>query len=110
MKRIALMAAALSLSAGAAFAATPSSTPAANPAPPAAQAQHHHHAQAGKYQRINQVANRETKALNLLEAKGYASFSNFKPAGKDYSAIVAKNGHNMTVMVDPASGRVTTQS
>jgi hypothetical protein len=108
MKRIALIAAALTLNAGAAFAATPSNTPAASPAPQAQTS--HHHAQAGKYQRINQTENRETKALNLLEAKGYASFSNFKPDGKDYSATVAKNGHNMTVMVDPVSGRVTTQS
>jgi hypothetical protein len=109
MKRIVLTAVALTLSTGAAFAATPSNTPAANPVPKA-QTSHHDAAPAGKYQRVNQTENRETKALNLLEAKGYASFSNFKPDGHDYSATVAQNGHNMTVMVDPVSGRVTTQS
>src|SRR5882757_6603394 len=103
MKRIALTAVALMFSAGAAFAATPASTPTANPA-------QHHHAQTATYQRINQTENRETKALNLLEAQGYASFSNFKSDGNEYSATVAKNGHTMTVMVDPVNGRITTQS
>ena len=62
-----------------------------------------------KTQNINARENRETKALNLLEAKGYTYFSNFKPDGRDYSATVAKNGHNMTVLVDPAKGQVTAQ-
>jgi hypothetical protein len=55
----------------------------------------------------NASANRETKALNLLGAKGYASFTNFQGKGKDYSALVQNNGHDMTVIVDPDNGSVT---
>ena len=51
-----------------------------------------------------------TKALNLLEAKGYGAFENFKADGQDYSASVTQSGHLMTVLVNPDSGRVTTQS
>ncbi len=108
MKRIALLAVALSLGAGTAFAATTGNS-SANPAPaPQAQVQHHHRHMATA-RRINAREDRETKALNLLEAKGYASFTNFKPDGRDYAATVAKNGHNMTVRVDPHSGQITTQ-
>ena len=119
MKRIALLAAVLSLGAGAAFAATPNTTSPTQPAENAqTQAQHHPHhmakaqktnAHKAKAQNINAREDRETKALNLLEAKGYTYFSNFKPDGRDYSATVAKNGHNMTVLVDPAKGQVTAQ-
>jgi len=102
MKRIALTMAALTLSAGAAFAASP--------AQPAATAAPSHKTHVAAAMRNDRAAERMTKALNLLEAKGYGSFSDFKPDGKDYAATVTQAGHSMTVRVDPDSGQVTTQS
>ncbi len=106
MKRIAFTIAALVLGAGAAFAATPA-TPSGQ-ASASSQAMHAkiHHVS----MRNDASANEMTKALNLLEAKGYASFSGFKADGKDYAATVMKNGHDINVLVDPVSGQVTTQS
>jgi len=54
-------------------------------------------------------ANRMTSALNLLEAKGYGSFNDFKRDGKDFTATVMKNGQNQTVRIDPDTGSVTNQ-
>ncbi len=107
MKRIALTLATLALSAGAAFAATPAAStsgmsgttaPASHHAMPAVSRSHDHTAQ------------RMTSALNLLEAKGYASFNDFKADGKDFTATVMKNGHDTTVRIDPDSGQITAQS
>jgi hypothetical protein len=98
--RIAFTIAALALSAGAAVAA-PVTQPAATPA---------HQTHAMMAMRNDASADRETKALNLLEAKGYGSFNNFKPDGQDYAATVTQAGHNMTVLVDPDNGQITTQS
>jgi hypothetical protein len=53
-------------------------------------------------------ANRETQALNLLEAQGYGSFTNFHQAGGDYTATVTRAGHAVTVRIDPQSGQVAT--
>ena len=100
MKRILLMAAAFSLTAGAALAATPSNAPATPPAVP-----HHAHATMAS---SNRQADRETQALNLLEAKGYSGFTNFRPAGKDFAASVTQNGHTANLRVDPQSGQITT--
>ncbi len=102
MKRIALLAAALTLGAGAAMAGAPNH-PAGSPPP----GQHHHHM--AKALRTSS-ADRETQALNLLEAKGYGSFTNLRPAGKDYTATVTQGGHSMDVRVDPQSGVITTLS
>lgn len=55
------------------------------------------------------VARRMTDALNLLEAKGYGAFSDFRPDGKDYTASVSQDGRRFTVLVDPDSGQVTRQ-
>src|SRR5690348_2797804 len=44
---------------------------------------------------------RMTHALNLLEAKGYGDFHNFKQDGKDFAATVTRAGKQMTVKVDP---------
>lgn len=101
MKRIALLAAAMTFGAGAAMAAAPGHPPTSQPN------QHHHHM--AKALRTN-APNRETQALNLLEAKGFGSFTNFRPAGKDYTATVTRDGHAMNVRVDPLSGVITTQS
>ena len=56
------------------------------------------------------MGDRMTNALNLLEAHGYGSFSNFKANGNDFTATVNKNGKDVTVQIDPGSGQVTTQS
>ena len=100
MKRIAFTMAALALSAGAAFAA-PATQPAATSG---------HKTLVATALRNDPSAVRMTKALNLIEAKGYGSFDNFKADGKDYFATVTQNGHAMTLHVDPDSGQVTTQS
>jgi hypothetical protein len=101
MKRIALLAAVLTLGAGAAMAAAPGE---AGPAP---SAQHHH--QKARVLRTS-AADRETQALNLLEAKGYGSFANLRPVGKGYTATVTQGGHTMNVRIDPQSGVITTES
>ena len=110
MKRIAFTLAALALSAGAAFAAaptTPGSAPATTQAPNTTTLHRTHPATA---MRNDVDAPRMTKALNILEAKGYASFNNFKADGANYSATVTQNGHEQTVVVNPDNGQVTTQS
>ena len=55
------------------------------------------------------TGHRMTKALNLLEAKGYGSFNNFKRDGKDFTASVMKNGQSQTLRIDPDSGQITNQ-
>lgn len=52
---------------------------------------------------------RATDALNLLEAKGDGDFSNFKPAGADFSADVVQNGKTVHVTIDPVAGTITEQ-
>jgi len=106
MKRIALTLAALALSAGAAFAAAPA-TPATAPSHKATVMHKTHLATA---MRNDADAKRMTKALNILEAKGYGSFNNFKADGANYAATIMQNGHAETVVVNPDSGQVTTQS
>lgn len=54
-------------------------------------------------------ANRMTDALNLLEAQGYGSFSNFKADGANYEATVTQNGQSFTVVINPDSGQITRQ-
>lgn len=83
MKHVAFTLAALALGAVPAFAASASGTP---------------------------IGNRMTNALNLLEAHGYGSFSDFKANGNDFTATVNKNGRDVTVQIDPGSGQITTQS
>jgi hypothetical protein len=53
---------------------------------------------------------RMTHALNLLEAKGYGDFRNFKPDGKNFAATVTRSGKQLSVVVDPDSDQVTVQS
>jgi hypothetical protein len=52
---------------------------------------------------------RMTHALNLLEAKGYGDFHNFKPDGKDFAATVTRAGKQTTVKVDPDTDQVTVE-
>lgn len=105
MKRIAFTIVILALSAGAALAATPSPLP-TTPAEKTAV----HHTSAVTSMRNDASANRMTKALNLLEAQGDGTFTDFKAQGKDYDATVIRDGHAVTLRVDPDSGQVTTRS
>jgi hypothetical protein len=63
-------------------------------------------------------ARRATRALNLLEAQGYAAglpdksfgaFRDLRPHGKDFEATIEQNGLTFVVIVDPDTGRVTRQ-
>jgi hypothetical protein len=58
----------------------------------------------------NGDAARVTKALNVLEAKGYGSFTNFRADGTKYAATVTQNGQPLTVVINPDNGQVTQQS
>jgi hypothetical protein len=49
-----------------------------------------------------------TRALNLLEANGYATFQQFHRVGDHYEAVATKDGKPVTVSVDPATGQVRT--
>ena len=53
---------------------------------------------------------RMTHALNLLEAKGYGDFHDFKSDGKNFDATVTRDGKQVTVTVDPDSDQVNVQS
>lgn len=62
------------------------------------------------------AARRATKALDILEAQGYAAglqdrslgaFQNFRPKGNNYEATIKQNGQSFVVIVDPDTGQVT---
>jgi len=90
MKRLAFAALALSLAfAGAALAQTSSHARKMNGNPDTSQAR------------------RITKALNLLEAKGYGDFTNFRADGSNYQANIVSGGQPLVVTIDPDSGQVT---
>jgi hypothetical protein len=55
------------------------------------------------------TARRMTKALNLLEAKGYGDFKNFHVDGRDFVATVTQGGEPSTVIIDPDVPSVTQQ-
>jgi hypothetical protein len=52
---------------------------------------------------------RMTHALNLLEAKGYGDFHNFRQDGKNFDATVTRAGKQASVQVDPDTDQVTVQ-
>jgi len=60
--------------------------------------------------RENAQAARMTHALNLLEAKGYGDFTNFRADGKNFEATVTQNGKAISVVVDPDANQITQQS
>lgn len=97
MRRLALAVVPFCAFAGAAFAVTPAMAP-------AAASTHHRHWSDNTAQ-----ARRETRALNLLEAKGYGDFTDFRADGRNFSAEVDKNGQRVTVITNPDSGQVTQQ-
>jgi hypothetical protein len=47
-----------------------------------------------------------TKALNLLMSRGYGEFSDFKPHGNDFTAVVNYQGRRMPVLIDPSAGKI----
>jgi hypothetical protein len=53
---------------------------------------------------------RITKALNMLESQSDGAFSNFRPEGKNFAAIVSERGRRFEVIIDPDSGRIIPQS
>ena len=52
------------------------------------------------------VGRAATRALNLLEAKGYADFRNFAVDGNDFTATVTRRDHPETLIVDPDGGTI----
>jgi hypothetical protein len=99
---------------GAAFAANtapPAGNPAVAPTPAMSKAkpiQHHLMVKKAAYQ-AQENANRETQALNLIEARGYGPIRSFRNDGKLYDATVMQNGKAISLQVDPDNGRVTHQ-
>lgn len=57
----------------------------------------------------NPEAGRATAALNIFEAQGYASFSNFEPRGNAYTALVTDNGQKFRVVINPDTGQISRQ-
>ncbi|MBV8166122.1 MAG: hypothetical protein JO021_04965 [Alphaproteobacteria bacterium] len=62
----------------------------------------HHAAQRDVYR----AGDRDTQALNLLEAKGYTGIQQFHPVGKDFEAMLTKDGKQMAVTIDPDAGTI----
>lgn len=54
-------------------------------------------------------ARRETRALNLIEAKGFGDYSDFHAVGKNFSAQVMAHGQKLRVIANPDTGQVTQQ-
>ena len=52
---------------------------------------------------------RATAALNLLEANGYGSFSNFRDARGNFEATVLRAGRPTPVVINPDTGKITPQ-
>lgn len=47
-----------------------------------------------------------TDALNLLEARGYVSFTGFNTFGDSFEAFVSRKGRRVMVLVDPRRRRI----
>jgi hypothetical protein len=123
MNRLALLAAAATLALpGAVFAQTnlsppaaPSeqqqaAAPAAAPAPDRKDMARHVTARRPVRQAALHVSRDETpqtRALNLLEAKGYGDYRNFRPEGGGFAADVNRGGRTETLMVNPDTDSVT---
>lgn len=55
----------------------------------------------------NPEGSRATVALNVLEAQGYASFSDFRPDGSTYTALVSDGGQQFRVTINPDTGQIS---
>jgi hypothetical protein len=54
-------------------------------------------------------SSRATTALNILEAQGYANFSDFRPDGDMFTAVVNDGGQQFRVAINPDTGQITRQ-
>ena len=59
---------------------------------------------------VHPAARRMTQALNLLEAKGYGDFKDFRADGQNFDANVTAHGQPFTVIINPDKSQVTRQS
>jgi hypothetical protein len=60
-----------------------------------------------QHTRVALRANRETKALNMLEAKGYTQFTDFHRIHNGlFGARVDRNGHWMSVQINPLDNQI----
>jgi hypothetical protein len=57
-------------------------------------------------QRRNDMDDRGTTALNLLEAHGYGQIVQFRPDGRNFDATVTQNGQSLQVTVNPDTGQI----
>jgi len=76
------------------------------PAPASSPAAAKHAAPMSGYNPDNAEARNATDALNLLEARGYANFSNFTGDGNSFHATVVNGGQPAQVSIDPRTGTV----
>jgi hypothetical protein len=56
------------------------------------------------------VGRQATRALNLLEAKGYGDFRNFQSRGSDFTASVKEQNRIVTLLIDPDAGNITAEN
>jgi hypothetical protein len=52
---------------------------------------------------------RATTALNVLEAQGYANFTDFRPDGSMFTALVNDGGQRFRVVINPDTGQISRQ-
>ncbi|MGH7013896.1 MAG: hypothetical protein ACREEL_07030 [Stellaceae bacterium] len=57
----------------------------------------------------NPQSSRATAALNVLEAQGYAGFSDFRPNGSMFTALVNDDGQQFPVVINPDTGQISRQ-
>jgi len=69
----------------------------------------HHHAMRSAA-KADEMGDRMTEALNLLSADGYFNIQSLTPQGDQFLANATQNGRNVSVLVDPQSGKVTNRS
>jgi hypothetical protein len=69
----------------------------------------HHHA-VRSAEKTDEMGDRMTEALNLLSADGYFNIQSLTPQGDQFLANATQNGRNVSVLVDPQSGKVTNRS
>jgi len=57
----------------------------------------------------NPQSPRATAALNVLEAQGYADFSDFRSNGSTFTALVNDGGQKFQVVINPDTGQISRQ-
>ncbi|MDE2229621.1 MAG: hypothetical protein KGL11_11350 [Alphaproteobacteria bacterium] len=57
----------------------------------------------------NPQGGRATIALNILEAQGYADFSDFRSVGGTFTALVHDGGSQFRVVINPDTGQISRQ-